>query len=136
MLEADAASRELSSGHFNARNVPHEFLSYSNEVMTFLHRKLIDNEALPRVIILKLQAAPQNGFYVLQEVKDNDHFKHIPVVIMGENTPPDMVKRCYEYGANTVVNKQVEGEQTESRINAFLDYWFGVAETAGKQLAY
>jgi CheY-like chemotaxis protein len=135
MLEADAQDRELSSEYFNARKIPHQFLSYSNEVMTFLNRKLIDNETLPKVIILSLHSAPDTGLFVLQEVKYNEYFNHIPVVILGENTLPEMVKRCYSEGANTFINKPFSGEEEAKKINLFLDYWFGVAELSGPKLA-
>lgn len=135
MLEPDAGDREISSEYFTTRNIPHQFLSYSNEVMSFLSRKLIEKDALPKVIVLSLHAVPQNGFFVLQEIKDSDHFKHIPVVILGENTDKEMIKKCYEQGANTFVNKPFSNEETSAKINSFLDYWFGVAEPVNNQVA-
>jgi response regulator RpfG family c-di-GMP phosphodiesterase len=129
MLEQDAGDRKISSEYFKIRNIPYEFISYSNEVIAFLSRKLIDREPLPKVIILSLHSVPQNGCFVLQEVKDSDHFKHIPIVILGENTDNDMIKKCYEYGANTFVNKPFTHVDTDSKINSFLNYWFAVAET-------
>ncbi|MCE3226531.1 MAG: hypothetical protein K0S32_1082 [Bacteroidetes bacterium] len=134
MLEADAQDRELSSEYFKARKISHDFLNYSNEVMTFLNRKLIDNQALPKVIILSLHSAPETGLFVLQEIKYSDYFNHIPVVILGENTHEEMVKRCYSEGANTFINKPFSGEEESKKINLFLDYWFGVAELSGPKM--
>jgi CheY-like chemotaxis protein len=137
MLEADVSDRELSREYFNSRNVKHEFLSYSNEVMAALTAKLISGSQLPRVIIVSLHSVPQNGLFVLQEIKDDDNFKHIPVVLLGENTEGPMIKRCYEFGANSFINKPFTGEQIDTKINSFLDYWFGVAEFAAREkLAY
>lgn len=128
MLEADAQDRELSSEYFKARNISFEFAAYSNQVMTFLNSKLIENQPLPKVIILSLHAAPDTGFFVLQEIKQNEDFNHIPVVVLGENTHEEMVKRCYTAGANTFINKPFSNEETSLKINLFLDYWFEVAE--------
>ncbi|MGZ3900923.1 MAG: response regulator [Bacteroidia bacterium] len=128
MLEADAQDKELSTEYFKAREIACEFLSYSNEVMTFLNRKLIENQPLPAVIIVSLHAVPDTGFFVLQEVKVNDYFNHIPVVVLGENTNSEMIKRCYAAGANTFINKPFTNEETSKKINLFLDYWMNVAE--------
>lgn len=134
MLEPDAQDKELSGDYFKTRKIDCEFLSYSNEVMTFLNRKLIENKTLPKIIVVSLHSAPDTGFFVLQEVKHNDYFNHIPVVILGENTHPDMVKRCYAAGANSFINKPFSGEDTSRKINLFLDYWFGVAELAHQKI--
>lgn len=135
MLEADAQDRELSSEYFKARSISCEFMSYSNEVMTFLNRKLIENLPLPKVIIVSLHSVPDTGLFVLQDVKHNDYFNHIPVVVLGENTTADMVKRCYAAGANTFINKPFSNEETSTKINLFLDYWLHVAELAHKNVA-
>lgn len=128
MLEADAQDQELSLEYFKARNISCDFVTYSNKVMEFLNSKLIENKPLPKVIILSLHAVPDTGFFVLQEIKHNDHFNHIPVVVLGENTHEEMVKRCYAAGANTFINKPFSNEETSLKINLFLDYWFEVAE--------
>jgi CheY-like chemotaxis protein len=135
MLEADAQDRELSSEYFKSRNISCEFLSYSNEVMTFLNRKLIEMQPLPKVIIVSLHAVPDTGLFVLQEIKHNDFFNHIPVVVLGESTHPDMIKRCYAEGANTFINKPFTSEETAKKINVFLDYWSEVAELSKSVIA-
>jgi CheY-like chemotaxis protein len=136
MLESDLQDRELSGRYFVERNIPLEFLTSSNEVITFLNNKLASKSALPRIILLSMRSIPETGLHVLQQIKSDLNFKHIPVVVLGENTQSDLIKRCYEDGANTFINKPFTNELTDIKVKAFLHYWFDVAEFDNKKLQY
>lgn len=137
MLESDRQDRELSSTYFKERNIPLQFLQSSSEVLSFLNDKFNDYLPLPKLILLTMNSIPESGLHVLQQIKTNDSFRHIPVIVLGENTQADLIKQCYAYGANTFINKPFTNELTDIKIKAFIHYWFEVAEFSDhKKLHY
>jgi CheY-like chemotaxis protein len=137
MLESDQHDRELSSNYFKERNIPIQFLQSSNEVLSFLDDRFNDFLPLPRLVLVSMKSIPENGLFVLQQIKTNDNYKHIPVVVLGENTQPDLIKMCYANGASTFINKPFTNTLTDIKIRAFIHYWFEVAEFAdNKKLQY
>jgi CheY-like chemotaxis protein len=136
MLEGDLNDQEISNDYFREQNIRLEFLHTSREVLPFLLTRLQNNETLPRLILLSLHSVPDSGLEVLQQIKLHDAFRHIPVVVLGENTQPELIKSCYEHGANTFINKPFTNSQTEIKIKSFLHYWFDVAEPSTPQKIY
>lgn len=126
LLENDSHDRELTLEYFGKSEVSIgiEFLTYSNEVVPYLKNA----ETLPALILLRINAVPQTGLEVLKAIKANAGFKHIPVVILGENTQPNLVNECMAAGAASVINKPFTYALTDAKINAFIQYWFKVVE--------
>jgi CheY-like chemotaxis protein len=127
MLEGDPIDRELSKDYF-AEKINLRFLQSSSEVLPFLIDQLSNHLSLPKLIILSLHSVPDTGLKVLEQVKTHDGLKHIPVIVLGENTQPGLIKACYENGANTFIKKPFTNAQTEIKIKSFLHYWLEVAE--------
>jgi CheY-like chemotaxis protein len=127
MLEGDSIDRELSKDYFAGR-INLQFLQSSTEVLSFLNVRLNNHLSLPKLIILSLHSVPDTGLEVLEQVKKHDGLKHIPVIVLGENTQPGLIRSCYENGANTFINKPFTDAQTEIKIKSFLHYWLDVAE--------
>ncbi len=62
----------------------------------------------PLVILLDLNLPVLDGYQVLKIIKDNEHTRQIPVVILTTTDNPAEVARCYELGCNVYVTKPVE----------------------------
>jgi CheY-like chemotaxis protein len=98
LLENDSHDRELTLEYFGKSEVSIgiEFLTYSNEVIPYLK----DAETLPALILLRINAVPQTGLEVLKVIKANAGFRHIPVIILGENTQANLVNECMAAGCS------------------------------------
>jgi CheY-like chemotaxis protein len=127
MLESDEHDRETSSGYFTASNLSYQFLKSSQEVIPFLKERQ-QSDILPSIILLSLNSLPENGITVLKEIKNSPSFKHVPVILLGENTQADLIKECYSNGANTFINKPFTNALTDLSIKSFIQYWFEVAQ--------
>ncbi len=125
MLESDPHDRELTMEFFakDKRNIHVDFLSYSYEVLPYLHSA----PSLPALILLRLNAVPDTGLLVLESLKRNEAFQHVPVIILSEGTTSKLITQCYASGANTVIDKPFTYEETNIKIQYFLQYWFDVA---------
>lgn len=128
MLEKDEHDLELTSNYFDAMHIPAFYLQQSNQVIPFLNQTLIERSELPALVLLSMNSVPDSGLEVLKQIKGSRHFKHIPVVILGENTQRDLINQCYAEGVNTFINKPLSNKRTDVAIKAFLLYWFEVAE--------
>lgn len=126
MLENDEHDRELSRDYFKSAMIPFEFLRLSSEVIPFL-----DNckaSTLPAIILLSMNSTHENGHRVLKLIKASAAYRHIPVIILGENTQPGLIRECYQDGVSTFINKPLKHDLIDKTIKNFLHYWFKVAE--------
>lgn len=132
MLEGDEQDRELSKDYFDAHKIRFDHLVLSSEVIPFLQH----SPQLPAIILLTMNSLPDNGLSVLKKIKANEHFKHIPVIILGEDTQPELIKDCYVAGASTFFNKPFSFKLTDDTIKTFIHYWFEVAQLPDHKTVY
>jgi len=64
-----------------------------------------DTKNLPQLILLELHLAGKNGLEVLAELKSNDLFRKIPVIIFSQSKASHDIEKSYELGASCFVNK-------------------------------
>ena len=104
-------------------NVPIEFLSNTTELFAALQHRI------PSIILVDYNATPETGVEILKQLKANDEYKSIPVVILTETSLDYYTKECYAIGACSVIKKPNSNEMTTQKIRTFFDYWVNVAET-------
>lgn len=125
MLQTDADDRDLTETILNeiSLSIPIRFLDNINELDAFNL-----TEGLPALILISDSSKDYTAIELLKKIKLNVHYKHIPLVILGENTLPDYIKDCYAAGASSFIIKPSTIELTKKKIEAFFTYWFKVAE--------
>ncbi|MBK7426265.1 MAG: response regulator [Saprospiraceae bacterium] len=74
----------------------------------------------PYVIFLDLNMPRKNGFEALSEIRRNDKFKDIPVVILSTASNPDIIERTFHLGANYFVRKPSTFSQLSEAIKTVL----------------
>ena len=62
-------------------------------------------DPLPQVIFLDLNMPRKNGFECLSEIKQNEPFKHLPVIIFSTSFDEKEMNRLYEAGAHYYIRK-------------------------------
>jgi len=65
-----------------------------------LMKMLEDASVLPELIFLDLNMPLKNGMLCLQEIKANQRWKNIKVVILSTSSHQDQMKTAYEKGAD------------------------------------
>ncbi|MGZ3883563.1 MAG: response regulator [Bacteroidia bacterium] len=128
MLESDENDRELSQHYFKDYGIDCRFLERSNEVIPFLDCH--NPYELPLIVLLSMKSVPDTGLDILKKIKSKPHFRHIPVVMLGENTQEAIIKQCYAEGAASCINKPFSDRLVDVKIRSFLQYWFEVSELA------
>lgn len=62
---------------------------------------------VPFLILLDINMPRVDGIEVLREIKSDDRFKHIPVIMLTTTDNPRDIERCYQLGCNTYITKPV-----------------------------
>jgi DNA-binding response OmpR family regulator len=79
--------------------------------------KILESEIpLPDLILLDIKMPGTDGFTFCHEIKKNEKFKHIPIIILSALTFKDDIKRGYECGATDYILKPWNNEDLIKRI--------------------
>lgn len=101
-----------------------------DDALDYLHRrgKYADAAKAPRpgLILLDLNLPGTDGREVLEEIKQVDNIKKIPVLVLTTSTDERDIEKCYQMGANSYVKKPVDLDGFMNAIQRLKDYWFGV----------
>jgi len=112
IAEDDVDDQFLLQTAFDENGTNHQvkFVNNGVELVSYLDSCFgIEGEIsqLPSLIILDLNMPKKDGREVLKELKSNDLFKCIPVIIFTTTKNAMEVQRCYEFGANSYIVKPV-----------------------------
>ena len=82
-----------------------------------------DGQPLPVVILLDLKLPRVSGLEVLRQLKANERFRHIPVVVLTTSSEDTDIAAAYALGANSYIVKPVSFDQF-IEVAAQIDlYW-------------
>lgn len=79
---------------------------------------------LPCVILLDINLPGLNGSEVLTEIRNHEHTRMLPVVMLTTSSDQRDVQLAYQLGANSYVQKPVELDGFMAAIRRLKDYWF------------
>jgi len=83
---------------------------------------LPSDEKLPNLIILDLNMPKTNGTDTLQQIKQDDRFKHIPVIIYSTSINSFEKQKCLELGAYDYVTKPVSSKDSATVARLFASF--------------
>jgi len=78
---------------------------------------------LPQLILLDINMPRKNGFEALEELKQNEALRKIPVVIFSTSRATKDVERAYELGASCFVNKPNSIEEWCDKMGKLGRFW-------------
>jgi CheY-like chemotaxis protein len=81
------------------------------------------NPPRPSVILLDLNLPGTDGRDVLEQLKQDQKLREIPIVVFTTSSNPKDIEFCYQKGANGYLIKPVDSEELERTVQAFVDYW-------------
>lgn len=126
IAEDDADDRFLLRSAFKENNFNDELLFVENgvELMDYLYSADRNSEAIfPHFILLDLNMPKKDGREALREIKQNERFKQIPVIIFSTTNNEIEMKRCYELGANSYITKPNSFENLIRTVASIRNVW-------------
>ena len=97
------------------------------EAMEYLRREgKYKDVPRPDIILLDLNLPRKDGREVLEEIKSDDEFKRIPVVVLTTSKAEEDVLRTYNLHANCYVTKPVDLEKFMVVVKTIDSFWLTV----------
>ena len=93
------------------------------DLLKRIKRDLCDGIALPRLILLDLNLPKVNGLDVLRHIKTDPVLKLIPTVILTSSMQQEDLLRCYDFAANSYLQKPVDFGNFRLLIKELGMYW-------------
>ncbi len=92
-------------------------------LMTFLKQAI----TLPEMIFLDLNMPHKNGFECLSEIKSNERWNSIKIVILSTSSQPQQIENAYKGGADLYLAKPVSYTQFKKMMEKCLSLnWEGL----------
>jgi len=79
--------------------------------------------SMPRVVFLDLRLPKMDGLEVLQQMRDNEHTRTIPVVVLTSSKEERDIVASYKLGANSFVSKPVAFDEYTNAVAELGRYW-------------
>lgn len=132
IAEDDADDRFLLQSAFEENGFTDELYFVENgvELLEYLNKQVAGEGAykMPWFIFLDLNMPKKDGREVLKEIKQNELFKNIPVIVFSTTNNEQEMRRCYELGANSYITKPNSFEGLIKTVATLRSYW---THTAG-----
>ena len=80
----------------------------------------------PNIILLDLNLPEMSGIEVLQNIKNEEGLKDIPVVILTTSNLEQDIIKSYKLHANCYINKPVSLDEFFEVIKIFGKFWFSI----------
>ena len=77
------------------------------------------NKGRPLLILLDLNLPDMSGIDILKHIKENEHLKVVPVVVLTTTDDRVEIQRCYDLGCNVYITKPVDYEKFAHAIKQF-----------------
>jgi CheY-like chemotaxis protein len=110
---------------FQLHSVPdgHEALAYFRGTGQYADREL---HPLPKLVLLDLKMPRVSGFEVLDWMRRQPDFRHLPVVVLTSSNHEHDITRAYDAGANSYLVKPVSFDSLVDMVKCVGQYWLGL----------
>ncbi len=99
------------------------------EAIAFLRRQgHYTNAPRPDLILLDLNLPRMDGRQVLQEIKNDESLKRIPVVVLTTSSNETDIFITYNLHANCYISKPVDFTQFINVVKSIESFWFSIVK--------
>ncbi|WP_329956829.1 response regulator [Methanosarcina barkeri] len=81
---------------------------------------------------MDLNLPKKDGREVLQEVKQDENLRNIPIVVLTTSTAEEDILKSYNLHANAYITKPVDFDQFIKVVKSIAKFWFETAELPPK----
>lgn len=121
MIEDDEGHARLIEKNIRRAGVNNPIIPFADGTSAVAHLfgtdgsgRVSDGKAL--LILLDLNLPDMSGVDILRRVKENDHLRRTPVVVLTTTDDKTEIQRCYDLGCNVYITKPVNYENFANAI--------------------
>jgi CheY-like chemotaxis protein len=132
MVEDDEGHARLIEKNIRRAGVNNEIIPFTNgtAAVNFLlgnDGTGASNQGKALLILLDLNLPDMTGVDILKRVKENEHLKRSPVVVLTTTDDAKEIQRCYDLGCNVYITKPVNYDNFANAIRQ-LGLFFSVIQ--------
>jgi CheY-like chemotaxis protein len=132
MVEDDEGHARLIEKNIRRAGVNNEIVSFSDGTSAMEWLLGPDgsgavNKGRALLVLLDLNLPDMSGVDILKTVKENEHLKRAPVVVLTTTDDKVEIQRCYDLGCNVYITKPVNYENFANAIRQ-LGLFFSVIQ--------
>lgn len=99
------------------------------EALAYLSKQGVFADAFnPDLILLDLNMPRMDGKIFLETVKQDDRFKHIPVVVLTSSNAPADIRECYQRYASCYILKPFDAPKYMETLKQVETFWTHLAQ--------
>lgn len=129
MVEDSPSDAALAKEAFKNGMIVNKLVIIENgaKALDYLHKRNgYEDVNAPNLILLDLNLPIKSGFEVLQEIKEHQELKHIPVIVLTTSAEEKDVFKSYQMQANCYITKPVEFDNFVAAVQSLRQFWFKI----------
>ena len=132
MVEDDEGHARLIEKNIRRAGVTNEIVAFRDGTSALAYLLGPDgsgrvNAGKPLLVLLDLNLPDMTGVDILKVIKENDHLRRAPVVVLTTTDDQREIQRCYDLGCNVYITKPVNYEGFSNAIRQ-LGLFFAVIQ--------
>lgn len=131
LVEDNPADVRLTQEAFKGTTIPnHLYVTRDGaEALAFLAQTgRYTNAPRPDMILLDLNLPKKDGREVLELIKNDSEYKHIPVVILTTSREEEDIFHTYEHHANCYITKPADLDEFLNVVKSIEAFWLSVVQ--------
>ncbi|NEM97569.1 response regulator [Pontibacter burrus] len=125
MLVKEALEESRLNNHIQFVENGEELLDYLNNKGRFADK---EQYPTPGLILLDLNMPKKDGREALKEIKQQEHLRMIPVVVLTTSKAEEDILRTYDLGVSSFITKPVTFSSLVDVMKTLSKYWFEIVE--------
>ena len=100
------------------------------EALAFIYEATrAGDDHLPELVLLDLKLPKVDGLQVLKMLREDEHTRRLPVVVLSSSSEDRDIAQSYDLGANSYVRKPVDFQEFIEAVKQLGLYWLVLNET-------
>jgi CheY-like chemotaxis protein len=121
LIEDDPGHARLIEKNVRRAGVNNEIIPFTDgtSALAFLFGRGSGGErtaSAALLVLLDLNLPDMSGIDILRQIKEDEHLKRVPVVVLTTTDDKLEIQRCYDLGCNVYITKPVDYEGFASAI--------------------
>jgi CheY-like chemotaxis protein len=102
-----------------------EVIRDGKEAINFFNG-LINKDDTPDLVLLDINLPKMNGHEVLMFIKNNEKYKHIPVIMLTTSSSEKDILQSYKSHVNCYITKPIDVNDFMQAVTKIEDFWINI----------